>query len=344
MHRLNSEALRPAAENYSDEASSECILIKSTSVCAPYKNVYIDAKRLAKVYGVDKIDAKSWEKIVLDITSGGESQAILWKNWAQCPKYSGQPIQYFRSYVCLTDIFLYSANCNQNVTGFAQMCPETCNNYVTAASSLLSDEQYCPSNSSKIIHYLRRLVPKALNECQNITKSNPSSNKNKCFKGVNTDSASCGFSGNKKIAQDYCQEFSADPCCKNRTQQEKLAPSSQSHQSIFDVLHRTARIWHGPATNQSLLAPAGQNTILGYSTVNFVIIICVSISALLTLIAFVIFFRRYKASKREHAGMARLHKRRTVSDKDISIPLVGKSSALEQRVTNAEKTVLKQGK
>lgn len=102
-----------ADETYSDE----CLDISSTTVCSPWSSGYrINKTELSLVYNIQINSAADWNEAVVGATSGGQKQRELWNKWAGCSGYQGEPIQFSRSYTCLTDIFLFSAGCNVKVS------------------------------------------------------------------------------------------------------------------------------------------------------------------------------------------------------------------------------------
>lgn len=106
---------------------AECLSIKDTTACAPWSgtDLYIDSDKLSEAYGLKEgqtLDAKMWETILINTTSGGDAQMKIWKNWIQCD-YKGEMFQYYRSYACLTDIFSKSAKCNKKSKQNVPICP-----------------------------------------------------------------------------------------------------------------------------------------------------------------------------------------------------------------------------
>jgi hypothetical protein len=98
-------------------ATSKCISIESTSACAPWSSgLKVDVMELSRVYGREIKTAKDWEDALIDATNGGELMTTQWRDFASCPRYSGEPIQFARTYSCLTDIFFFSAPCENKVT------------------------------------------------------------------------------------------------------------------------------------------------------------------------------------------------------------------------------------
>jgi hypothetical protein len=214
----DSNHIRPNALNSSDDELPNCVSIKSTSICNPYNYLQIDLTMLSKVYGV-KLDVAMWEQIVMEITSGSETQRDAWKNWGQCLKYDGAAIQYFRSVVCLTDIFQYSAKCNDKES--SELCYYICDKYELAALKIINHKESCPdnygdysSNTYDIINQRRGSIKQSATTCKDIIGHlNPKTN---CLKGIESDSKSCGFAMNLKMVNEYCQSHPKEVCCKSR--------------------------------------------------------------------------------------------------------------------------------
>ena len=238
---------------------SSCLSIKSTSVCSPWsgKDLYIDSSKLQKVYGIkeDGFDAEAWEQILQKSTGGGEVQAAMWDKWVSCPGYKGAALQYLRSYVCLTDIFLYSAKCNEDVTNLTPVCPEVCENYGGAISKMIADENVCPVefdgmplSSMKLIMKRRHHVKNAIQSCKQISKLGFFNSKEQCVTGVKLDSESCGFAGLPTIAQKYCKAQPDATCCTSLAPTSKVADKDATYQddeTLMGGIQRIAMMWGG---------------------------------------------------------------------------------------------------
>ncbi|KAI8821162.1 uncharacterized protein EV422DRAFT_529431 [Fimicolochytrium jonesii] len=210
---------------------SECIAVDSSSTCAPFAaGHYINATYLGLVYGLDKPipDAAYWDNLVKTVTSGSKEQAAMWTNWAQCTGYKGQPIQYYRSYVCLTDINYFSQGCNPGYKPPSKsICTNICESYGSAVSTLIQDEEICPtrfgdaSTPASVYEEVRNRRNNALQGSKTCSalaaaweKDGYKNNASDCQYGTEDDHTSCGFAGNAEIANYYCTDYPTDPCCK----------------------------------------------------------------------------------------------------------------------------------
>jgi hypothetical protein len=116
------ESLSLTSELDDQESESKCVKIISTSVCEGFgAGLEIDVKELSKVYNRTINNANQWEQAIIAATAGGEQMMDEWREFATCPQYGGQPIQFARTYNCLTDLFFFSAPCN-NKAKVDQVC------------------------------------------------------------------------------------------------------------------------------------------------------------------------------------------------------------------------------
>ncbi|KAJ2996196.1 hypothetical protein HDV02_006724 [Globomyces sp. JEL0801] len=232
-----------------------CQSIKSTNACSPWSgnDLYIDSTKLAQAYGLkdsDKLDAAAWEKAVIDTTSGGQTQALMWKDWAQCSGYNGELIQYYRSYVCLTDIFVLSARCNVGKVQMTPLCSEACTNYGGALTTLMNNNADCPTvKDQKILAAVekrRSFALRAADSCQKLSQTSYFNLKEQCVPGIKSDQESCGFGGNATIAQAYCQNFPNAACCSH------VAKSQGSNQrSSLSPIQRAVMMWEAVQGSES---------------------------------------------------------------------------------------------
>ena len=215
-------------------ASSSCVSIKTTSVCSPWsavpagsdKEVKVDLGKLAQVYGLKKgsnFTVQQWETLLISITSGGKAQKEYWNNYTACSGYSGEQLQYFRSYACLSDLFVVSAKCNKQITHLTPVCPEVCDNFGGAVKGLLENKESCPALSKpstedeedfdlddlddkpaaasalsakeiEKIQKRRALALKVGQSCKKLIKKPFFNQKEQCVVGVKVDQDSCGKS------------------------------------------------------------------------------------------------------------------------------------------------------
>ncbi|TPX64055.1 hypothetical protein SpCBS45565_g06155 [Spizellomyces sp. 'palustris'] len=219
--------VRADSKEYS---SHECIPIQETSACAPFgQGYFINGTELGLVYGLSGPipDAKYWDRLVRDVTSGGEHQAQMWRNWAQCTGYSGEPIQYYRTYTCMTDIFMFSAGCNKDYKPpSTPICEKTCDAYGSAVSELIRDSSVCPTsfgNYGQAVYQevsdRRSFALTGAESCKHIVQSWSGASgykQDSCMWGVEEDHKSCGFGGDSKTADMYCKDYPQDGCCQRR--------------------------------------------------------------------------------------------------------------------------------
>ncbi|KAI8914468.1 hypothetical protein EDD86DRAFT_273534 [Gorgonomyces haynaldii] len=315
---------------------AKCVDISSTHVCAPYSHLKIDVERLSKIYGVDKeLDASSWEELVLRITQGGHDQALMWKNWAQCSGYEGEYIQYYRSYVCMTDIFEFSADCNKDVKA-KPLCSSVCEDYGAAVHQMILDEDVCPDDFGsydkqvyKSVYERRKMVLDAARSCEKLLDL-PVFEKAECVYGVESDAKSCGFSGDVKVAEDYCSYYPGNECCRSLgqyseptatptpTETPTTTPtetptstpvSEKDAKAIFDPVERVALIWgigsDAATGDEQQQAPS---YIVSNQNTTIVIVATVAGVVLLAIAAF-IFERKRRAKNKANAGLKRLKSR-----------------------------------
>ncbi|KAI8813369.1 hypothetical protein BJ742DRAFT_790185 [Cladochytrium replicatum] len=233
----------PSPSSGSAAGHPECISIASTSSCAPWTNgYYINSTELALVYGLQESapDAVYWDKLVNAMTGGGDLQAAIWAEWAQCLGYHGAPIQYYRSYVCLTDIFFYSAGCNPSTSISPPLHPDVCDVYKESVVGLIQDPNACPS-LDKLADNLegaalqdvfdrRSYLLSADESCRSILNSYAQSSDASVW-GVTADQNSCGFGGNITVARAYCDDVFAQYHQKPKCCETLVGSSSASSQS-----------------------------------------------------------------------------------------------------------------
>ena len=188
---------------------ARCVKLgNSSSVCAPWtgENVFIDTRKLSKLYGIKPsknaslFGVKEWDSLVVALTSGGKKQATFWKKWSACTGYKGELLQYYRSFVCLTDIFVHSASCNTKDQELTPICPEVCENYASAVKKMMMDEDVCPTDiyedleedAVKKIKKRRKIALNTLQICQKIASKSTFNKKEQCVTGIKGDQESCG--------------------------------------------------------------------------------------------------------------------------------------------------------
>ncbi|KAJ1565708.1 hypothetical protein HK096_011478 [Nowakowskiella sp. JEL0078] len=303
--------------NYYSTSSEECIAIDSTSVCSPWgAGLFINATRLTYVYGVEKVpitNASYWDDIVRATTSGGDLQAKIWDEYLQCPSYTGEPIQYYQSYVCLTDIFYYSEGCNPTIKEIKPSFHEdVCDVYSMALKGIIDE---CPSleklsyeksyseETVAEIYKRRAAVLKAKDTCRELLASYKHSGYE--IWGVDSDQISCanlskGFAGNSKVATQYCDDVKAA-----YGQSPRCCDSVASYETKEKYVSKSQNLKAAAADASTIESPAPDNmtgTIVGATAgAAFVVVVAVALVA---------YVRRrpkspkgYPISTEEHEGL-----------------------------------------
>ncbi|KAJ1550968.1 hypothetical protein HK405_015474, partial [Cladochytrium tenue] len=211
---------------------SECVPIDSTLACSPWTSgLYINLTQLNIVYGLQSsplTTASAWDALVTTLTSGGKAQAALWQDHLGCSGYNGEPVQYHRTYTCLTDIMYFSAGCNAAYNArvpYPPLCGSTCGKYGEAVAGLVDDTAECPTAASNIVNQRRSDVIKGASSCNFVVtqwsdslaaSGIDSSGETNCNTGVYDDAYTCGFGGNAEAAETFCNSVSdLVPCCKD---------------------------------------------------------------------------------------------------------------------------------
>ncbi|KAJ3309298.1 hypothetical protein HDV04_006240 [Boothiomyces sp. JEL0838] len=189
---------------------TNCVQISSNSICAPFAGA-IDSTILSKVYGA-RVDQSNWDSYVNQVIAGDHKKEI-WSDYFHCPGYNGEAIQYALSFICLTDLYIYSKSCNQQPT---PVCNNVCEYYQESLAILLDDKTKCPNdfknNTEKEMYEQRRNAIFGIgNLCSNSTT---------CVNGVQKDQVSC----DKGLFTEYCRDYPTESCC----MQKKFSSSSNS--------------------------------------------------------------------------------------------------------------------
>ncbi|KAJ3290891.1 hypothetical protein HDU76_007348 [Blyttiomyces sp. JEL0837] len=228
----------------SSNVPSDCISINQNQACAPWNTgLYINKTALSTVYGLTNTNAiqtsQDWESLVIAMSSGGAAQKKAWNDYLSCSGYNGEVIQYHRTYVCMTDVFYFSAGCNAAMDAPVPenvLCVDTCKNYGSAVKNLVMDSKACPVNVAqksngvnaagggdasqwKLVEQRRVSTLQVDSVCQNIVGNWKDAVGNngagQCNVAVNDDLNSCGFAGDVKAANAYCDATKNTPsdCC-----------------------------------------------------------------------------------------------------------------------------------
>ena len=195
-----------------------CEPIPQDSICAPFQGS-IDTDKLSQIYG-QNITISNWAGIVRDQTIGGQQQQKIWSDYYKCPSYKGELIQYYRSFVCMTDLYVYSGRCNKEKV--TPVCPEVCDQYSEAVQLMLSKcpttDRYTPA-VQEMIDNRRTILSSASSNCHSIRTSAVFDQKQQCMVGILSDQTSCGFGGNQNVAKAYCEKNEKSTCCSGLVEQ-----------------------------------------------------------------------------------------------------------------------------
>ncbi|KAJ2996198.1 hypothetical protein HDV02_006726 [Globomyces sp. JEL0801] len=182
--------------------SNSCLSIKDTSVCAPYNTgLFIDTLVISKTYDIDinvlKDNATIWEWAIIGATSGKQNsgQILSWADWIQCTGYNGEPVQYFRSYDCYTDIFVLSAGCNNlSPASVPPLCTKACDTYGAAIKSLINNITLCTATQHPQALENRQNAVNAAESCNGVADGNNAfKSQSFCINGIESDQKTCGM-------------------------------------------------------------------------------------------------------------------------------------------------------
>ncbi|KAJ3309494.1 hypothetical protein HDV04_005986 [Boothiomyces sp. JEL0838] len=211
----------------------------NNSICSPY-NYKINTKTLSKVYKINIQSQHDYESIL--------SNTNLWSVYLSCPEYKDSLVQYYLSFMCMTDIFIYSKDCNNyEKVGFSipisqmnykrsdrppRLCDHVCDQYGLYTKLLLGK---CLPTSDPKIAEIRSVVENAGTQCREISQSSIF-DQGSCILGVDRDIDTCGF-GYPSAKQSFCRENPNDACCAGKMyfgQSKKLSPVAPKR--TFDVV------------------------------------------------------------------------------------------------------------
>ncbi|KAJ3052592.1 hypothetical protein HK097_005995, partial [Rhizophlyctis rosea] len=243
------------------QVPKECLPIDNTHSCAPWTTgYYINATELGLVYGLQGPipDAQYWDKLIHDTTSGGDRQASMWRDWAQCTGYNGELIQYSRSYNCLTDIHWYSSGCNANVkpaSAPTTFCSGVCEAYGTAVRTMIEDNKVCPKGMPQQllsqISERRSHAVVAAQSCEYVLSQIGGGSQQQCSYGVTDDHASCGFAGDHTTAEAYCKQYPTAACCTRLNKSSSPSAPSTPASSTSAPIAPTQNATESNATNNT---------------------------------------------------------------------------------------------
>ncbi|KAI9350899.1 hypothetical protein BDR26DRAFT_513989 [Obelidium mucronatum] len=131
--------LQPVVQSSQSSSHAECVSIASTAACAPWTgNLYINTTTLAAKYNLPGLTAASWEAA---LTAYNPSADL------GCVADQAATVSHLTTYLCLRDVFYYSADCNvanNSPTPAAVLCASTCQTLGTSFDALLASAA-CPA-------------------------------------------------------------------------------------------------------------------------------------------------------------------------------------------------------
>ncbi|KAI8589894.1 hypothetical protein BDZ88DRAFT_416302 [Geranomyces variabilis] len=355
-----------AASTAAAQRPAECIAIDSTSACAPFGiGHYVNATQLGHVYGLNGPlpSAAYWDTLVRQVTSRGEKQKAMWKNWAQCSGYDGEPIQYYRTYTCMTDVYVFSAGCNVK-TPDVPICEAACDAYGSAVKLLISNPAVCPAkipglseSDNKVVTDRRNYALAGAKSCKGVMtawngKDNYTPDPQTCSVGVWDDDLSCGFGGDVATAAMFCKDVPNDPCCLRRrtatggdanpaqaapptdVKPAKAVPTSSAGKSAGGPAALAAQPQAGTLASEAINGSESTNDESFFSK-NKTAIIAGSASVLAVLIAIAVIGTMYlRKARSSHNNNARLRSKgmhaSSASSGEGAVPFLASSSAPPQ--------------
>ncbi|KAJ3111597.1 hypothetical protein HK100_002634, partial [Physocladia obscura] len=186
----------------------ECVAVSAAKTCAPWTaGLFINATAVAAAHHLAApATAASWDTALqTNVSSAADS--------LNCNAADPPPVQFWTTYVCLRDLFVLSADCNDFLNAevpSTPLCADTCDAFNSSISNLLES---CPDAPPQ----LAALAGAAGSNCKNLVSTWASyTNGSACIESVTVDQLSCGFGGDSSAAEAYCSSsainFSAD-CC-----------------------------------------------------------------------------------------------------------------------------------
>ncbi|KAJ3311822.1 hypothetical protein HDV04_003562 [Boothiomyces sp. JEL0838] len=219
----------------------KCISITETTVCSPWSNMQIDVDVLSNVYQPKTtLDAKTWEQLLLQSTN--TEQKTLWQSWANCSLDDTEVIPYSRSYNCLTDIFVFSKDCNQGKTA-PRLEDFVCQRYGNYLHLMEANDNVCPKlNQSSpyydIMNQRRQSMCQAGDVCKKFLEL-PNFTGQPKIPGVDTDSSTCG-TGTSDAYKKYCSLNPGESCCLN-TNSETFSESIAGAMKMWSAVSKTGK-------------------------------------------------------------------------------------------------------
>ncbi|KAJ3112840.1 hypothetical protein HK100_002172 [Physocladia obscura] len=202
MHRFNKQSLPTSSS--SSASNTECKAIANTTACAPYTTgLYINTTAVAALYGLDAgsaTPAADWDAVLRAATGGGRNGSELFGATLGCPGLSALP--YLLSFLCLRDIFVASADCNDLRSAPLPSPPiasAVCESFQSQAEVLIADPENCPNTDNLVFLSTRNAIVNGsdADSCSNLTTAWADALKSenitaKPVNGVELDLNTCG--------------------------------------------------------------------------------------------------------------------------------------------------------
>ncbi|KAJ3269620.1 hypothetical protein HDV01_001181 [Terramyces sp. JEL0728] len=226
---------------------NNCVPVSLQSACAPWTNgAFIDTNVLNQVYfgpkaNVSFVTATSWNQLILDNSAGSFNLRTGWSDFLGCTGYRGELIQYYRTFLCLTDIFYYSAACNTPPTNdtlkYPPLCSSSCDTYGDSLKQVVLGEctNFLTTNITQqqqtAFDNHKKVVQNAADQCKSLfTSGTYFKGQDVCQSGIALDNSTCGFGGDTGSKENYCLKNPNVTCCSVPSPQ--LSPFANSNFSL----------------------------------------------------------------------------------------------------------------
>ncbi|KAJ3309297.1 hypothetical protein HDV04_006239 [Boothiomyces sp. JEL0838] len=156
-----------------------------------------------------------------------------WSDFLGCTGYRGELIQYYRTFLCLTDLFYYSAACNtppkNDTLKYPPLCSASCDTYGDSLKQIVLGECTTPianitAQQQAQFESRKKVVQGAADQCKTLFTSGAYfKGQDQCERGIALDNSTCGFGGDVGSKENYCLKNPNITCC--------LTPNPQT--SIF---------------------------------------------------------------------------------------------------------------
>lgn len=120
-----------------------CQSISTSGLCSPWAaTASVDLNALSTIYGSKLKSVEDWE-LALAQTSEVPQES----DWEGCSPEIVHKVLYSTSYLCLTDLFVVSAECNKNVKKLRPLCHSACDEYAGSVDALFT---HCSKSRAEI--------------------------------------------------------------------------------------------------------------------------------------------------------------------------------------------------